>query len=89
MRHRTNATRETGPTPEIEVRHADLADHGRHDAAPRWHRIVLPPGSDRRLLGPCSSKQICNWASSIHFNGAGYGKVMLGPHCNVSFATQP
>src|SRR3979411_2043354 len=45
------SNRETGPTPEIQVRHSDLADHGRLHAAPRRHRIVLPPGSDRRLLG--------------------------------------
>ena len=32
--------RETGPTPEIQVRHADLADHGRLHTAPRRHRIA-------------------------------------------------
>ena len=70
--------RETGPTPEIQVRHADLADHGRLHAAPRRHRIVLPPGSDRRLLRPCCSKQICNRLSSIRFHRTGHGKVVLG-----------
>ena len=71
--------RETGPTAEIQVRHADLAHQGRLHAAPRRHRIVLPPGSDRRLLGPCCSKQICNRPSSIRFHRTGHGKVMLGP----------
>jgi hypothetical protein len=73
------SNRETGPTPEIQVRHADLADHGRLHTAPRWHRIALPPGSDRRLLGPCCSKQICNRPSSIRFDRTGHGKVVLGP----------
>ncbi len=77
--------RETGPTAEIQVRHADLADHGRLHAAPRRHRIVLPPGSDRRLLGPCCSKQICNRPSSIRFHRTGHGKVVLGPLCHLSF----
>ena len=70
--------RETGPTPEIQVRHADLADHGRLHAAPRRHRIVLPPGSDCRLLGPYCSKQVCNRPSSIRFHRTGHGKMMLG-----------
>ena len=64
---------------QIQVRHADLADHGRLHAAPRRHGIVLPPGSDRRLLGLCCSKQICNRPCSIGFHRTGHGKVVLGP----------
>ena len=71
--------RETGPTSDIQVRHADLADHGRLHAAPRRHRITLPPGPDRRLPVPCCSKQICNRPSSIRFHRTGHGKVVLGP----------
>ena len=71
--------RETGPTPEIQVRHADLADHGRLHAAPRRHRIALPPESDRGLRRPCCSKQIRNRPSSIRFHRTGHGKVMLDP----------
>src|SRR5437899_11162577 len=63
--------RETGPTLEIQVRYADLADHRRLHAAPRRHRVALPPGSDRRLPGPCCSKQICNRPSSIRFHRYG------------------
>ena len=70
--------REPGPTAEIEIRHADLADHGRLHAAPRRHRIALPPGSDRGLPGPCCSKQICNRPSSIRFHRTGHGEVVLG-----------
>jgi hypothetical protein len=36
----------------------DLADHGQLHAAPRRHRIVLPPGSNRRLLGLVSYSQV-------------------------------
>src|ERR1700682_3534074 len=70
--------RETGPTAEIQVRHAALADHGRLHAAPRRHRIVLPPGSDRHLLGECCGNEICNRSSSIRFHRTGHGKVVLG-----------
>ena len=73
--------RETGPTLEIQVRYADLADHRRLHSAPRRHRIALPPGSDRRLPGPCGSKQICNRPSSIRFHRTGHGKVMQDTVC--------
>jgi len=42
---------------ELPTRHADLADHGRLHTAPRRHRIVLPPGSDRRLLGRAAASR--------------------------------
>ena len=71
---------------QIQVRYADLADHGRLHATPRRHRIVLPPGSDRRLLGQCCSKQISNRPSSIQFHRTGHRKVTLGPRCHVSFS---
>jgi len=77
--------RETGPTAEVQVRHADLADHRRLHAAPRRHCIVLPPGSNRRLLGPCCSKQTCNRPSSIRFHRTGHREVVLGPLCHLSF----
>ena len=73
--------RETGPTAAIQVRRADLADHGRLHAAPRRHRIVLPPGSDRRLLGLCCGKQIRNRPSSMQFQRTGHGKVVQDTVC--------
>ena len=73
--------RETGPTSAIQVRHADLANRRRLHAAPRRHRIVLPPGSDRRLLGPCCGKQICNRSSSIHFYRTGHGEMVQDTVC--------
>ena len=71
--------REPGKTSEIQVGHADLADHRRLHAAPRRHRIALPPGSDCRLLGSSCRKQICNRPSSIRFHRTGHGEVVLGP----------